>query len=165
MQYRYPDRFFRLAGQSSFKFGGNVKASFDRFGIEQRNLYQDEDLIDFMLSIPLTQLTRLGQSKFIARNAARGLVPENIRLQQRVGVLSEFFNYGIWKKEREWLRERLFDTSCSWQEYVNEDWLRKQFAYEQPSEKAGLVAWQCLTYELWLQKVRELEAGKRKAAG
>jgi asparagine synthase (glutamine-hydrolysing) len=164
-QHRHPDHFRSMTGPGNFQFGGNNKASFGRFSLEQRNLYQDEELIDFMLSIPLTQLTRLGQSKYIARNATKGLLPENIRLQRRVGVLSEFFNYGVWHKEREWLRERLFDTACSWQQYVNEAWLAEQFTHEQPSEQAGLVAWQCLTYELWLDKVRELEALKRKGSG
>jgi hypothetical protein len=161
-QHRHPDHFRNMTGAGNFQFGGNSKASFGRVGIEQRDLYRDEELIDYMLSIPLTQLIRLGQSKYIARNAAKGLIPENIRLQSRVGVLSEFYEYGIWKKERAWLRERLFDTQCSWDRYIDRDWLSAQFIKKHPSEKASQIAWQCLTYELWLEKVRELE--RQKAA-
>jgi asparagine synthase (glutamine-hydrolysing) len=161
-QHRHPDHFRSMTGPGNFQFGGNKKASFGRFGIEQRDLYRDEELIDFMLSIPLTQFTRLGQSKYIARNAAKGLIPENIRLQSRAGVLSEFYEYGLWKKERAWLRERLYDTQCSWDRYIDRDWLTAQLIKERPSEKASLIAWQCLTYELWLEKVRELE--RQKAA-
>jgi asparagine synthetase B (glutamine-hydrolysing) len=151
-----------MTGPGNFQFGGNKKASFGRFGIEQRDLYRDEELIDFMLSIPLTQFLRLGQSKFIARNAAKVLIPENIRLQSRVGVLCEFYEYGIWKKERAWLLEHLFDTQCTWDRYIDREWLTAQVKKERPPEKASLVAWQCLTYELWQEKVRELETAKRK---
>jgi len=161
-QHRHPDHFRSMASPGNFQFGGNSKASFGRFGIEQRDLYRDEELIDFMLSIPLTQLIRLGQSKYIARNAAKGLIPENIRLQSRVGVLSEFYEYGIWKKERAWLLEHLFDTQSTWDRYIDREWLTAQVKKESPPEKASLVAWQCLTYELWLEKVRELETAKRK---
>ena len=161
-QHRHPDHFRSMTGPGNFQFGGSKKASFSRFGIEQRDLYRDEELIDFMLSIPLTQLIRLGQSKYIARNAAKGLIPENIRLQSRVGVLSEFYEYGIWKKERAWLWERLFDTQCTWDRYIDCDWLTAQVKKERPPEKASLIAWQCLTYELWLEKVRQLDTDKRK---
>lgn len=160
-QHRHPDHFRSMTGSGNFQFGGNKMASFGRFGIEQRDLYRDEKLIDFMLSIPLTQFMRLGQSKYIARNAAKGLIPEKIRLQSRAGVLSEFYEYGIWKQERAWLRERLFDTQCTWDKYIDRDWLTAQLKKEHPPEKASLIAWQCLTYELWLEKVRELETAKR----
>ncbi len=163
-QYRHPDHFRSMTGPGNFQFGGNNKASFGRFGIEQRDLYRDEELIDFMLSIPLTQFMRLGQTKYIARNAAKGLIPENIRLQSRVGVLNEFYEYGIWNKERAWLQKRLFDAQCSWDEYIDHDWLTAQFKKEHPSETASLVAWKCMTYELWLEKVRELETAKRQKA-
>jgi asparagine synthase (glutamine-hydrolysing) len=159
-QHRHPDHFRSMTGPGNFQFGGNNKASFGRFRIEQRDLYQDEELIDFMLSIPLTQFMRLGQTKFIARNAANGLIPENIRLQSRVGVLSEFYEYGIWQRERAWLQERLFDNQCTWDEYIDRAWLTAQFKKEHPPKTASLVAWQCLTYELWLEKVRELERQK-----
>jgi asparagine synthase (glutamine-hydrolysing) len=159
--HRHPSHFMNITGPANFQFGSYNKAMSGPLGIEQRDLYRDEEIIDFMLSIPLTQLFRNGQTKYIARNASRELMPVNIRLQKRVGLLSEFFNYGVWQKEREWLRERLFDTHCSWDEYVKHDWLEAQFREERPSENAGLVAWQCLTYELWLEKVRELESNKR----
>jgi len=77
-------------------------------------------------------------------------------------VLTEIYEYGIWKKERAWLWERLFDTQCTWDRYIDCDWLTAQVKKERPPEKASLIAWQCLTYELWLEKVRELETAKRK---
>lgn len=49
-----------------------------RVGEEARYPYLDKDLIEFILSIPATQLLRPGERRSLMRRALRGIVPEEI---------------------------------------------------------------------------------------
>jgi len=56
-----------------------------RYGIERIEPYFDPALINYTLRLPLYMTYRNGQSKFFAREAMRGLLPESIRTQPREG--------------------------------------------------------------------------------
>jgi len=53
------------------------------FGVELRHPFHDRRVTEFAFAIPEQQRLRRGQSKFVLRNAMRGLLPDSVR--QRVG--------------------------------------------------------------------------------
>jgi asparagine synthase (glutamine-hydrolysing) len=50
-----------------------------QFGIEPRDPYTDQRLIDFCLSLPLDQLMRDGWPKYLQRTSMQGLLPDAVR--------------------------------------------------------------------------------------
>lgn len=56
------------------------------FGIRWRDVTQYRPLIEFCVTIPTEQLARGGQRRFLARRMARGRMPEEQRLNPRVGM-------------------------------------------------------------------------------
>ena len=49
------------------------------FSIECRHPFLDHRLVEFVLSLPESQIIRNGYTKYILRNAMKGIIPENIR--------------------------------------------------------------------------------------
>ena len=123
-----------------------------RYGIEIRDPYLDWDLMDFMLSIPSYQTHREGQTKFIARNAMKGIMLDSVRTQPRTGLLISIFYYGLFDRSREWLKGLLLAPNVDWPQYVDRTWLEKALLMENPGETEAMVIWQCVAYEMWRQK-------------
>ncbi|HXM62135.1 MAG TPA: asparagine synthase-related protein [Terriglobales bacterium] len=51
--------------------------------------YSNQELIDFVLSLPMNQLARPGQDRFLMRRATRGLLPEPIRTRKSKATINE----------------------------------------------------------------------------
>jgi asparagine synthase (glutamine-hydrolysing) len=49
-----------------------------RFSVENRSVYLDRDLVDFAFSVPQEHLIHDGMPKWLLRNAARGLAPDEV---------------------------------------------------------------------------------------
>ena len=50
-----------------------------RFGLEYRHPFLDRRMIEYCLALPSEQCRRPGQTKFVLRQAMRGLLPEKVR--------------------------------------------------------------------------------------
>ena len=103
-----------------------------------------------MLSIPSYQCWRQGQTKLLARQAMKDLLPDEIRLKPRTGLLNDFFDYGIFNKERQWIKNLLSSPEVEWPWYVDKTWLNN--ALENKKDLTGkekLVIWQCVAFERW----------------
>jgi asparagine synthase (glutamine-hydrolysing) len=61
-------------------------------GIEMRQPYRDRRLVEFSLALPPNQLWRNGWSRFVFRNAMKGLVPEPILQRRGKGVFVQQFD-------------------------------------------------------------------------
>ena len=51
--------------------------------------YSSQDLIDFILALPMNQLVRPGQDRFLMRRATRGILPEPIRTRRSKATINE----------------------------------------------------------------------------
>jgi len=51
--------------------------------------YSNQDLIDFILALPMDQLVRPGQDRFLMRRATRGILPESIRTRRSKATINE----------------------------------------------------------------------------
>ena len=108
-----------------------------------------------MLSIPSYQHLRRGQTKLIARNAMKGIIPEEIRLRPRSGVLTPFFDYGVLQKERAFVQQILSAPEAEWPRYVRRQWLLDVLDKKAPLEMEKMVVWNCVSFELWRRALRE----------
>lgn len=78
------------------------------FGIEPRYPFFDRRLIDFCLSIPPDQSLKHGWTRFVLRNAMRGILPEEVRTRPHKANLESAFRHGLRHHDRERL-ERILD--------------------------------------------------------
>src|SRR5262249_27180173 len=51
--------------------------------------YSNQDLIDFILALPMDQLVRPGHDRFLMRCAVRGILPEPIRTRRSKATINE----------------------------------------------------------------------------
>ncbi len=145
-----PDHYQSALGQWAAD-GVSEEAFFaNRCGIERREPFHDPDLIDFMLSIPSDYCYRNGHTKWLARQAMEGLLPETIRWRPRGGLLTEFFDAG-YGREHAALRRLLSASDVAWPAYVDHGWLMRALDAREPSETEKLLVWYCAAFELWRQ--------------
>ena len=145
-----PDHYLSALGQWAAD-GVSEEAFFaNRCGIERREPYHDPDLIDFMLSVPSDRCYRNGHTKWLARQAMQGWLPETIRWRPRGGLLTEFFDAG-YQREHAALRQLLSASDVAWPAYVDHGWLMRALDAREPSETEKLLVWYCAAFELWRQ--------------
>jgi len=85
---------------------------------EGRFPYLDQDLVEFVLSIPATQLLRPGERRSLMRRALRGIVPQEIlsRRTKQLGARTPIVAMGNILEEL----QMAFDSALSWRlGYVN----------------------------------------------
>lgn len=75
-------------------------------GFEVRHPFHDRRMVEFALALPQEQLWRQNQTKFILRQAMRGLLPESV--QQRLGKAD--FSHSVAKSFQAQGDESLFDS-------------------------------------------------------
>lgn len=145
-----PDHY--LAALDQWAADGVSEEAFfaNRCGIERREPYHDPDLIDFMLSVPVNQCYRNGHTKWLARQAMEGLLPEAIRWRPRGGLLYEFFDAGF-RREHAALEQLLTAPDAAWPAHVDHGWLMHALNASEPSEREKLLIWYCAAFELWRQ--------------
>jgi asparagine synthase (glutamine-hydrolysing) len=61
-------------------------------GLEIRQPYRDRRLVEFAFALPPNQLWRNGWSRFIFRNAMKGIVPEQILERRGKGIFSQQYD-------------------------------------------------------------------------
>ena len=150
-----PDQYQALLGPWVFERSIGHRVDATDHGIYRLDPFHDVDLIDYMLSIPAYQARRLTQTKFLARNAMRGRMPESLRLRPRGSLLSSFYDAG-YRAARGRIREFLARPDCTWPEYVRRDVVLG--ALEQPAhpDRLKILAVRALTYEVWNRRVEQL---------
>ena len=61
-------------------------------GIEMRQPFRDRRLVEFALSLPSNQLWRQGWSRFVYRNAMRGILPDKVLWRRGKGEFAHMFD-------------------------------------------------------------------------
>ncbi|RME49484.1 MAG: asparagine synthetase B [Deltaproteobacteria bacterium] len=123
-----------------------------RFDLELRRPFRDPRLVAFLLDIPAHQLYRRGQTKYILRNAMRGILPEPVRCRRKKTSLFPLFRRGIMEEEIETLRRIVGDRNACWRRFVRSEWIEKDVwdLIRAGHDGPGIVVlWQCVCMERW----------------
>lgn len=113
--------------------------------------YLDPDLVGFMLRIPAWQCHRQGMDKHVAREAMRGLLPEAIRTQPRVGLLGDIFRSGF-HRARPWIMALLRAPGAEWPRYVRRSYVEDALGRSTLSDGEMMHLWCCAALEMWLNR-------------
>ncbi len=133
---------------------GIVRYFTGRYGIERIEPYFDPELLNYTLRLPSYMVYREGQTKYFVREAMRGLLPESIRTQSRVGLLGQFVRDSFMKNSHE-VRERIFDDPSAWNPYIDEKWMEKKFKnITQLRDKDILLIWMSLNLSPWKKAIK-----------
>jgi asparagine synthase (glutamine-hydrolysing) len=118
---------------------------------EVRYPYLDQNLVEFVLSIPREQLIRPGQRRSLMRRALRSVVPDEILLRRTKGTTARRPLLAV---ASEWKQlDKLLDFSLSAQcGYVNQVQFRDGLLAAKRGDAPQLVRlFRTLSLELWLQ--------------
>jgi asparagine synthase (glutamine-hydrolysing) len=119
-------------------------------GIDVRRPYRDRRLVELAAAMPAHLVCDHGVTKWILREAGRGLLPERVRMRQRHSTLLPLFSRGLADRQSSFVRRLLDDPGAPWRPFVSSRWLDHHLAEEFPTDSAGsAVIWQCLTLHLW----------------
>lgn len=125
------------------------------FGIEARCPFFDRRLAELCLSLPPEQKMRRGWTRFIARNALGGILPETIRWRTSKASHSASFMRGLAATTGKKILEEAFTKSSGHiAKYVDMTALRQmyqQFLFR-PDKHTGLILWQIAMLSLWLRR-------------
>ena len=150
-----PDQYRNLVGSHVFQQQVGHQVDATNHGIYRLDPFTDWDLIDYMLAIPAYQTRRLGQTKFLARNAMRGRMPESLRLRPRGSLLNTFY-YAGFEQSRCKIREFLGRSDCTWPDYVRRDVLMDSLEQPSPPDRLKVVSERALSYEVWNRRLEQL---------
>ena len=128
-----------------------------RAGIDVRRPFRDRRLIEFVLASPAHLLYRPGSTKWILREALRGILPEVVRSRQHVSTLLPLAARGLVDKEIDVVLDVLRRPDALWRRFVSHDWLVATFPSRLLRGLDGIesvIAWQCVCGQLWLDKIK-----------
>ena len=146
--HRHPDFARQLLGARMAAGMSHEQGFAERYGVESRDPFQNEDLLRLMLNAPGTLSFRQGKSKWVMREAMKGILPESFRLKQRTGILKSFFNFGL-NQNRKTVHNLLFERNRAWQHYVRSDYVENALARSDRTSKENALINQCVGYALW----------------
>ncbi len=119
----------------------------EMFGVQRVHPLADKELISLALRTPAFFLNKGKCSKWIARQALKGIVPNETLVRPRVGLLGDYAQAG-WLKNRENVLEYLFREDRWWSEFVSEKWLIRA-SHRRFDGVDGVLITMCLGLELW----------------
>ena len=150
---RYPraDHYKELLGLDFARSVDDESYFINAHGMEWVEPYLNHDLVGFMLGIPAWQCYRRGQDKHVAREARRGLIPEAVRIQPRVGLLGDIFRTGFYRS-MPWIAALLRATGAEWPRYVRREYVEGALQKSSMSDSEMMHLWSCAAFEMWLDR-------------
>jgi len=124
-----------------------------QYGIKRIDPYTNMELLNFTRGIPTYMVYRNGLTKYFAREAMKGLLPEYIRLQPRVGILSHIL-YDSFDRNRGTVKQMLLDDRSSWKTYIDETWMENIFKKTNPDGFELIVLRQSLNLQQWQKAIK-----------
>jgi len=146
-----PDQYRALLGLDAARGIAGEGYFADQYGVELVEPYVDWDLVDFVLSVPSYVFWNLGETKHLMREAMKGRIPESVRSRPRGGLLVSFYNHGM-DKRIDWIKHRLFSGEADWPRFAERSRIKAILEGGKPSERERMLLWQCVTYEMWLDR-------------
>jgi len=120
------------------------------FSVEARVPYLDHRFVEFALSLPSDLKIRNGYTKYVMRQAMKGILPEKVRT--RVSKL------GFATPERRWqldeLRPLIEDSlgSDTLRRFIVPDKARSYLAYVDDAGVKDFLPWRWLNLKLWMER-------------
>jgi asparagine synthase (glutamine-hydrolysing) len=119
-------------------------------GVEVRRPYRDRRLVELALSLPAYLMASDGYTKWILREAGRGLLPEPVRLRRRRTSLLPLCARGLGGERKRVMGRILTEGEEHWRPFVRHDWVQHHLAAGFPSDSAeSLTVWNCISFSLW----------------
>jgi asparagine synthase (glutamine-hydrolysing) len=146
-----PDQYRALLGLDAARGIAGEDYFARRYGLELVEPYVDWDLADFVLSVPSYVFWNVGETKRLMREAMKGRIPESVRSRPRGGLLDSFYIYGM-DKRIDWIKQRLFSGEADWPRFAERSRIKAILERGKPGERGRMLLWQCLTYEMWLDR-------------
>jgi len=141
---------------SSFQAGylGMDRYLSGQYGIRRIEPHRHLELLNYSLGFPSYMTHRDGQTKYFAREAMRGLLPESIRTQPRAGNL-DLFVQNSYARNKTKIREMLLDDRSVWKQYVNETWMENKLKSNTTLSYADFfVIWLSLNMQQWQKAIK-----------
>lgn len=123
-------------------------------GIDLRHPFRDRRLLELALALPAHLLHRPPWTRWVLREAMRGVLPEAIRLRRRETSLAPLAARGLDGEARATVRRLLDAKDAVWRRFVRADWLANQeSAFASPGGgRRSLILWTCVCAELWRER-------------
>lgn len=125
--------------------------------------YAHQDLINFVLALPMNQLVRPGEERSIMRRATRGLLPEKLRKRKSKGTIDELFSRAV-AREQHTVGDPASLEVCR-RRYANPGPLSlalREAALGRVDQVYGLI--RLLSCERWLRSLQTIQS-RRSAVG
>lgn len=132
-----------------------------RFGVDRRDPYLNVSLRTLMLNAPHSMSHREGTTKWLAREAMSGRLPEKFRLKPRTGLLNSFARKGF-DDHRSRIREFVLDRAQSWAPWLRTDWVESILNSSNPTGRERLVITWCIGFLLWQDRLRMLRESQNR---
>ncbi len=124
------------------------------FGLERIEPYQNIELMNFSLHVPIHMTFRHNQKKYFTREAMKGLLPKEILVQPRIGVDSQLIKKSFFRNLDK-VREKIWEDPSSWNTYIREEWMREKLQEDATIDNRDLyVIWLCITLTAWLKAIK-----------
>jgi len=124
-------------------------------GLEARSPFLDQDLMEYLATLPDHMKIRRGVTKYILRRAFSELIPSRILTRGKRGFGVPL---GAWFREelRDYVYDLLLASGSKLKDYLNHEFIR-QIVQEHMQGKRdhGQRLWAILTFEVWLRNLRQ----------
>jgi len=124
-----------------------------RFGLEALDPWGDRRVAEFVLAVPQRAIHRPGVYKWLTRQAAQGLMPEEVRTTARKVFPLPFYQRAITEQARAAVEDLLRTPELDRRGYVDS---RALWDYYQAASQQGFVDsgpfYNLLTLEMWLRQ-------------
>ena len=122
------------------------------FSIEARMPFMDHRLVSFIFSLPARQKIHKGWTKYIMREALKGIIPESIRTRtDKIGFVTPEANW-FRSEMLPYVREVLNSSITKKRGlYINSKLMELIDANASGKIKAGRAIWRALNLELWFR--------------
>ena len=121
--------------------------------IEVRVPFLDNELVDYILSVPADLKLKTGEKKYLLKKAFEDVIPHDILYGPKTGF-SVPYSFWIQKPLFEYMKSMLFDEYIRKISLFDEVELRKIInVHEKGSGNFGFLLWKCLILAIWVQKL------------
>lgn len=122
-----------------------------RSGLEVRHPFFDQRIVEFAWAIPEDQCRRLGQERFILRNAMQGILPELIRTRITKGEFNQPFLESLKFNRGKVGWENLNIARLGWVDpsRLKADLTSLMESYDKGIEQYGVRVWLAIAMEIW----------------
>jgi len=122
-------------------------------GLQWRNPFRDQRLVEFALRVPGHYAWRGGIKKAYARHAMRGKLPEFTRLRVRKTSLIDVYRRGVLHREAAFVKSIFEREGAIWRRFIQSDFVHAGRLGERHCESDEAVLWLTLCVEMWWARV------------